>query len=307
MLKGIIPPLVTFFDEMGSLDIEKNLKLIDILIEKDVDGLLLLGSSGEFTSMTHQQKKQYVNEVIPYINQRVKCIVNVGSNVVEEAIDLAIEVEKLGADAVLIVNPFYWPLNDTQMVDYYSKIIQSTELDAYLYNVPMLSSQEVPIRVITELLEKHENLKGIKETISDIGRYRKLIEQIRPNYPDFVILTGFDDHFTSSMLIGTNGSINSTAVVFPEISVNLQRALDNQNFEEVKYYQNLICEAMQLYDINNSFFSTFKEAVSYRWFNNEQVYHKEPFNIINPSTNSEVQRIVGKIDEKLKQVLLLGD
>ncbi len=307
MLHGIIPPLVTFFDENGEVDINKNCQLIDILIEKAVNGFLLLGSSGEFTSMTHQQKKYYLQNVIPYINKRVNCVVNVGSNIVEEAIDLAVEAEKLGADAVLIVNPFYWLLSNEQMIDYFSEIIQSIKIDAYLYNVPMLSSQEIPINVISDLLERHHNLKGIKETVSDIGRYRELIQKIRPKNPNFVILTGFDDHFASSMMIGTNGSINSTAVVFPEISVNLKKAIENQNFEEVKYYQNLISEAMQLYAINNSFFSTFKEAVSYRFFNNEQVFHKKPFNLINSNTNLEVQKIVNNINRKLKETLLLGD
>lgn len=301
LLQGIIPPLVTFFDENGSVDKETNFRLIDILIEKEVDGLLLLGSSGEFTSMTHQQKSDYIDHVIPYINKRVKCMVNVGSNVVEEAVNLAIKAEKAGADAVLIVNPFYWPLSEAQLIDYFSEIIQSIKIDAYLYNVPMLSSQEIPVNIIPELLGRHDNLKGIKETVSDIGRYRKLIENVRPKNTEFVILTGFDDHLLPGMMIGTNGSINSTAVVFPEISVKLKKAMEQQHFEAVNRYQNLIAEAMQLYDINNSFFSTIKEAVSYRWFNGERVYHKKPFHLINANTRSEVERIVDNINRKWKE------
>ena len=104
-LCGVNPPVITIFDEHHKVDIEASKRQADFLISKGVDGLAYLGTSGEFSIMTVEEKKNFINEMIKYVNGRVNVIVGVGDTCLENTMDLLKFVEQAGADGVLLINP----------------------------------------------------------------------------------------------------------------------------------------------------------------------------------------------------------
>jgi len=298
LFKGIIPPLVIFFDQNGEIDYSLNKKHIDQLIDSGIDGVLLLGSSSEFSSLKLSEKKEYLKCVVPHINGRVPILVGVGNTVLKESIELAQYAESIGVQGVMVVNPYYWKLSNDQMVEYFSEIANAVSISTYLYNIPQLTGQEIPIEVISALVEKHPNICGIKETVADFGRIRKVLTEIKGKHPHFEVFTAFDEHLVAGYLIGAAGSINGTANFLPEVTVKLLKALESKDFDQIQKYNYQISSLMQVYEINNSFFSTFKEGAYYRWFNDLQTGVRKPFSYYDKDTRQKVGELIDSIIDK---------
>ena len=298
MLKGIIPPVVIFFDQNGEIDYSLNKTHIDKLIDSGIDGVLLLGSSSEFSSLKLSEKMEYLKEIVPHINGRVPILVGVGNTVLKESIELAQYAESIGVQGVMAVNPYYWKLTNNQMVEYFSEIANAVSINTYLYNIPQLTGQEIPIEVISTLVENQPNIRGIKETVSDFGRIRKVLRAIKEKHPQFDVFTAFDEHLVDGYLIGAAGSINGTTNFLPEVTVNLLKALEAKDFDQIQKYQLQISSLMEVYDINNSLFSTFKEGAYYRWFNDLQTGARKPFSKYDKDTRKKVGKLIDSIIEQ---------
>ncbi|BDH62643.1 dihydrodipicolinate synthase family protein [Lysinibacillus sp. PLM2] len=276
-MRGIIPPVVTLIDENGKPDLAKNKQMLDKIIEAGVHGLVLLGSSGEFPHFTMQEKKDYLNEIIPYLRGKLPVLVGTGGVILEETIELTLFVERLGADGVLVVNPFYWNLSDEQIYVYYAELAKAVNIDIYLYNIPQLTGQEIPVCVIEKLAKDFDNIRGIKETVSSISRIRTVINELNSVREDFYVYSAFDEHLLDAQILGAAGSINGTSVFLPELSVRLYEAIHNSDFSQVKKLHIEISNKMELYSWHPSFYISMKEAVYARWFPEESVNLRTPF------------------------------
>ncbi|RTQ96118.1 dihydrodipicolinate synthase family protein [Lysinibacillus telephonicus] len=244
------------------------------------------------------KKKQYLGNLIPHINNRIPVLVGVGNTVLKESIDLAKYAESIGAQGIMAVNPYYWKLSNEQMIEYFSEIANAVSIDTYLYNIPQLTKQEIPLEVITALVESHRNIRGIKETVADFGRIRKVVNVIQERYSGFAVFTAFDEHLVNGYMIGAAGSINGTANFLPEVSVNLLKALQTSDFNTVQKLHRQLSSLMEIYDINTSLFSTFKEGVYYRWFNEQSTGVRKPFSIYEKETRKKVGKIIDSIIEQ---------
>lgn len=136
-LCGVNPPVITIFDEHHKVDIEASKRQADFLISKGVDGLAYLGTSGEFSIMTVEEKKNFINEMIKYVNGRVNVIVGVGDTCLENTMDLLKFVEQAGADGVLLINP-YFSVYSIDMVEAYFgyDCFSYIRCQIIIYNIP---------------------------------------------------------------------------------------------------------------------------------------------------------------------------
>ncbi len=296
-MEGIIPPIVTLFDKNGEIDSSLNKKMIDHIIDGGVHGILLLGSSGEFPFLSLKEKKSYIAEMISHINNRVPVMCGVGGTVLKEIIQLAVHATDLGAKGVMVVNHYYWNMTNEQMIEFYSEISKSVPNDIYLYNIPQLTGQEIPIEVIKELVERFSNIKGIKETVPNIGRIRSVIEQISNNYSGFNVYCAFDEHILDTQILGAAGSINGTSVFLPEISVQLYNAIQKKDFSKIEVLHLKISKLMDIYSWHPSFFLTMKEAVHLRWFPDREVGYRKPFFDSNDLVKNRMKELLQNILE----------
>ncbi|WP_046174547.1 dihydrodipicolinate synthase family protein [Domibacillus indicus] len=295
--RGVIPPVVTLFDEAGNLDLALNKRYIDELLSRRVDGLLLMGSSGEFSSLTVEERKLYVREMIKHINGRVPVMVGVGHSALKEVIELTHYAGEHGADGVLAVSPYYWELSEEQLYRFYSILASETSLPVFLYNIPMLTGQTLSVELIQKLAENHPNIAGVKETIGDFGHIRQVIASVKKVRPDFLVFSAFDDHLLPAQMIGADGSINGTAVFIPEVSVALFNAYQRGELHEAELQHRRLSKLMDIYSFGPAFFTAMKEAVHQRWLS-EPAGHRAPFDVYLADLSEKVAGLLQTISEK---------
>mgnify|MGYP000122726205 CR=1 FL=1 len=185
-LCGVNPPVITIFDEHHKVDIEASKRQADFLISKGVDGLAYLGTSGEFSIMTVEEKKNFINEMIKYVNGRVNVIVGVGDTCLENTMDLLKFVEQAGADGVLLINP-YFSVYSTDMVEaYFGYVASHTSLPIIIYNFPDLTGYCFNADVVARIVKANPNVVGIKDTIADFNHVLSM-QKVKEINPDFSV------------------------------------------------------------------------------------------------------------------------
>ncbi|GGC83787.1 dihydrodipicolinate synthase family protein [Thalassobacillus devorans] len=297
--KGIIPPVVTLFDETGNLDLELNRKYMDVLIEQNVHGILLMGSSGEFSSLTLEERKLYMREMIKHIDNRVPVLVGVGHTVLKEVLDLCNYAELQGADGLLVVNPYYWNLSEDQLYRFYSIIAENSKLPILLYNIPSFTGQPLTVELIKKLAGNYPNICGIKETVSEFSHINEMITELKKVRQGFMVFSAFDEHALPALVNGSAGSINGSSVFAPEISVSLYEAFKENQMEKAEANHQQLVKLMDLYTYCPSFFTTMKEAVHQRWFPGYQAGHRAPFDVYPNDLSEKVSILLKTI--KLKE------
>ncbi|PMC35779.1 dihydrodipicolinate synthase family protein [Bacillus sp. UMB0899] len=294
---GIIPPVVTLFDEAGNLDVALNQKYVNELLKHNIHGILLMGSSGEFSSLTIKERKLYVEEMIKTINKRVPVLVGIGHTSLQEVLDLSSHAEERGADGVLVVNPYYWKSSEEQLYHFFSLVAKNTKLPVFLYNIPSLTGQTLSVDLVKKLAANHTNICGIKETISDFSHIREIIMELSKIREDFKVFTAFDDHLLPALMIGSAGSINGSSVFAPEISVSLYENYKQRNLDEAEKNHQMITKLMDIYTICPTFFTTMKEAVHQRWLT-EKTGHRAPYDVYPSDLSEKVSSLLNLFEEK---------
>jgi 4-hydroxy-tetrahydrodipicolinate synthase len=258
---GIIPPVITPITEKGTLDQLGMGKLIDFLVDSEVNGLLFLGSSGEFSQMSFEERKEAALFAVNYVNGRVPVLIGTGSSSTREAILLSKHAEEIGADGVLVVNPYYWPLTEENLYKYYSQIAEAVNIPILLYNFPELTGQDLGPDFVLKLVDQYSNIVGIKETIDKAGHIREMILKVKKKHPEFSVLSGYDDHLVNTLALGGDGGIPSSANFAPELTMGIYKAFQDKNLEEVMTLHQRLAYLPLLFKLDSPFTNVIKEAV----------------------------------------------
>ncbi|MCE4050889.1 dihydrodipicolinate synthase family protein [Bacillus sp. Au-Bac7] len=259
--KGIIPPVSTIFDEEGKLSEVEMGQLIDRLIEAGVDGLLFLGTGGEFSQMSREERLQTAEFAVRHVKRRVPVLIGTGSTNTREAVELSVHAQKIGADGVMVINPFYWKLTDDNLYGYFSKIAQSVDIPVLLYNFPNLTGQDLSPEFVARLVDDHPNISGIKETVDSIGHIRDMIMQVKRKHPHFSVLCGYDDHLLNTLQLGGDGTISASGNFAPQISIGIYRAFLNGDLVKASILYKQLAILPQLYKLDSPFVNVIKEAI----------------------------------------------
>lgn len=261
---GVIPPVPTILTNEGQINKEGMGNLIDFLITSGVDGLFFLGSGGEFAALPAEFKKEVAEFSTNYVAGRVPVLIGTGTPGTDETISLSLHAKEVGADGVVIINPYYYNLSEEDIFQHYSKIAQTVDLPIVLYNFPELTKQDLTPQLVLRLANAHSNIVGIKETVVSVAHIREMIQAVKPERQDFAIFSGYDEHFLNVLSLGGDGSIGATANFEPQFQVDLYRAFKNENYAEVIEAHRKISELMPLYKINSTFMNVVKEAIQLR-------------------------------------------
>jgi len=262
MFKGIFTPLVTIFKENGKID-KENLKiLIERLIDDGVDGIVILGSVGEFFNISSlEDKKDYIKFVSNVINGRTRLIVGTGSNDIEEVIELNKYSKDVKADSVLIITPYFFGLDENYIYEYYSTIAKNTKLPIIIYNFPARTSVNVSYELIFRLASEFNNIVGIKDTTDSMSNVRKFVQNIKKVRKDFCVISGFDEYLVPNLLYGGDGIIGGLTNIDAKLFIDTYKAFLDKDFEKLLVYQDKINKLSGLYDLTNPFIVGLKEAV----------------------------------------------
>ena len=224
IFEGAGVALVTPFHEDGSVDYEKLKELVEFQIANGTDAIIICGTTGESSTLTHEEHLECIKKCVEYVNGRIPVVAGTGSNCTETAIYLSTEAEKYGADALLVVTPYYNKATQKGLIAHYTAIANSVKLPIIMYNVPSRTGCNIQPATAVTLAKNVENIVAIKEASGNISQVVKLA-QLANGCID--IYSGNDDQVVPLLSLGGKGVISVTANIIPEDTHDMvQKYLD---------------------------------------------------------------------------------
>lgn len=213
-IKGIIPPIITPVTDDERIDEKGLINLINYVIDGGVHGVFILGSNGEFFSISYEEKLKAIEIGAKAVNKRVPYYVGVGEVSTSECIKLAKEAEKLGADAISVLTPMFIQPNEEEMYLHFKEIAEAISLPVLIYNNPGRTTNNLSVGLVKRLA-KIKNILGIKNTSMDFAQNLKIIEATKND--EFVLLCGTDYYINATLTHGGVGAVAGTANVAPRL------------------------------------------------------------------------------------------
>ena len=211
MFQGSMVALVTPMLDDGSLDDQALAELIEFHVDAGTDAIVAVGTTGESATLTVPEHAQVIKRIIELVAKRVPVIAGTGANATAEAIELTAHARDAGADACLLVTPYYNKPTQEGLCRHFEAIAAAVAIPQILYNVPGRTSLDM-LPETTARLSRVPNIVGIKEAFGTVERIRTLVELCEPG---FMIVTGDDATAMESILAGAHGDISVTANVVP--------------------------------------------------------------------------------------------
>ncbi len=234
--RGVIPALVTPFTKKYEIDEKALRRLIDFVVENHVTGVVPCGTTGEFSSMTMEERKRIVEITVDQVNGKVPVIAGTGDAGTKTAIEFTKHANDVGADAALVVSPFYLKPTDKEIFEHYMKVAEAVDLPIILYNIPQVTSLEVPWWVV-EALAEIDNVVGIKDSSGNMPYMMALFEKV---YGKISIICGHDEIAMAALAAGADGLILASANLIPDIWLQIYNLVKKGNFEEAQDLQRKI-------------------------------------------------------------------
>ncbi|MEO8883824.1 MAG: 4-hydroxy-tetrahydrodipicolinate synthase [Devosia sp.] len=226
MLRGSLTALITPFAN-GALDEKAFSAFVDWQITEGVHGLVPMGTTGENPTVTHEEHRRVIEICVKTANKRVPVVAGGGSNSTAEAVDLTRFAEKIGADAVLSVVPYYNKPTQEGMFQHFSAVAEATSLPILLYSVPGRTVVDLTVETIARLREAHDNIVGVKDATADMSR---ATAQRLMLGPDFILLSGEDITALGFNAHGGTGCISVTSNIAPKLCAQFQNACQQGNY-----------------------------------------------------------------------------
>ncbi len=211
IFNGAATALVTPFKEDGSLDIGSLAELIEFQIENGIRGIVLSGTTGEGSTLSNEEFCLLIQKGAEFIHGRVPLIAGTGSNNTETAIRRSMDAESLGADALLIVTPYYNKTTQAGLIRHYQHILDAVDLPAILYNVPSRTGLAIEPETL-RVLSDHPQITGIKEASGNISKTADFLASA----PELPLYSGNDDQTLPTLSLGGCGVISVLSNIAPQ-------------------------------------------------------------------------------------------
>ncbi|MES3518084.1 MAG: dihydrodipicolinate synthase family protein [Natronomonas sp.] len=219
-LHGVIPPTVTAFRDDGSIDHEATAAHAQFVVDGGAAGVFPLGTNGEFALLNGPERRAVVETVVNAVD--VPVIAGVGAPSTRETVAAAEHAEAVGADGVVAVTPYYYPLDDDGAVTHYRALADAVDVPAYVYHIPSKTGNELSLSALSRIAAI-DGIAGIKDSSKDVPW---LVQAIDDN-AELTFLAGSDSLLFTGLAVGCSGMVSAVANVFPELVVELYEAYDD--------------------------------------------------------------------------------
>jgi 4-hydroxy-tetrahydrodipicolinate synthase len=293
-LSGVYPAMTTPFESDDSIDYEQLRADARRLADGGVDGLLAVGSTGESATLSHDEHVEVVDAVTDAVE--VPVIAGAGSNSTREALELSRRSADAGADALLLISPYYNKPEPEGMEHHYRTVADEVDLPQILYNVPSRTGRNIAVETAVSLAN-HDNVVGYKAASGDLNRIGEVIERTRE--AEFSVLSG-DDFLTLPMLsLGATGTISVAANVEPERTAALVEAARSGDFGTAReIHEELAPLFRALFAETNPI--PVKEAMEIRDYGPARL--RSPLNRLSEDHRAELAGILGELREEPTEV-----
>lgn len=227
-LKGSIAPVITPFDEKGNVDLKTMSELINWQIESGSHGISVTGTSGEPSSLTTEERLQVMENAIKTVNGRVPVVPATGSVNHQETLYLTKAAQEMGADAVMVIVPYYNRPNQAALYKHFKAVADSVDIPVIIYNIPGRTATNLEVETYARLVEDCPNIIGAKESNKDFEHINRLMHACGR---DFLLFSGIELLCYPMLAIGGAGSISATANVAPALVAELHNAWFNGDLD----------------------------------------------------------------------------
>ncbi len=261
-MSKIITPVVTILDTNEKPDYEGNKKVIDFLINGGVDGILVLGSAGEFPNLTVEERIEFFKFYANYVNGRVKLFAGTGCVSYEDTLKLSKTALELGYTP-MVIGPYYFGIDQEKLFIYYDRLAKDIKGEIYLYNYPPRTGHSIAPETIKRLVEANPNIIGLKDSVSEPGHTNMVCRAVE-GY-NFTTYSGFDDQFLANISNnGGGGCIGALSVIVPEIWSDLVRSANGRDFKKTQDLFHLIQKLMPIYNMDTNCSLILKKLLVHR-------------------------------------------
>lgn len=248
-LRGVYAVMLTPFKEDESVDEETLRSLINWLIEKGVHGIICTGSTGEFASLSDEERRSVVDITMEESRGRVPVLVGSAANSTRHTILHSQHAESVGADGLMIVHPYYCRPNEDELYEHYKAVAKSVHIPIMIYNNPATSGVDMRPELLARLAEI-DNISYVKEASGDIRR----IGQIKRLCGDKItIFVGCDNTMLESWLMGAEGWVSGVANILPEQSIELFELSDSGEIDRARELYDRMLPLGDMLDLEGSF------------------------------------------------------
>jgi 4-hydroxy-tetrahydrodipicolinate synthase len=210
-LRGSYPPVITPFRN-GKVDYDTFSSLLERQVSEGSHGVLITGTTAEPSSLTINERDHLIRLAVQIVNKRIPVVAATGSQSYEETLDLTGRAEKAGADALLIVTPYYIKPPQAGLVEYFTALGNQTDLPVMIYHIPGRAAVSVTSATVARIAERTPNLVGIKHAVNDLELVTELLAKLGP---DFRVFCGLESLSLPMMAIGGAGTMNAVGNLAP--------------------------------------------------------------------------------------------
>jgi 4-hydroxy-tetrahydrodipicolinate synthase len=239
-LKGIVPPLITPLTDVDTLDIAGLERLIEHVIAGGVSGVFILGTTGEFSSISYRLRRELIERTCKQVNGRIPVLVGITDTSIVESLQLAQKAAECGADALVAAPPYYYGAAQPELIEYYENLARQVPLPLYLYNMPVHTKvmiDPITVRKIAEM----PAVVGLKDSSANMTYFR-LLQYAMRDYADFQLYVGPEEMTPDAVVLGASGGVNGGANMFPKLYVDLYKAAVAHDFDTITKLQHKVLE-----------------------------------------------------------------
>lgn len=233
VFKGSGVAIVTPMNNDGSVNYDEMGRLIDFHLENSTDAIVVCGTTGESATLTSEEHSKLIKFTVEKVNRKIPVIAGTGSNNTAHAIEMSKEAEELGADALLVVTPYYNKTSQAGLIKHYYAIADSVSIPIILYNVPSRTGCSIQVDTYVELA-KHKNIVAVKEASGNISNVAEIMDRCGD---DLDVYSGNDDQIVPLLSLGGVGVISVLANVCPKETHDMVYEYLNGNTEKSRKLQ----------------------------------------------------------------------
>jgi 4-hydroxy-tetrahydrodipicolinate synthase len=288
-LPGVWCPSVTPFDSNNNLDIDALSRHFSRLNQSGIDTLLLMGSIGEFASLSQQERLLLIREARQL--SPLSMVANVSSTCIADMLQLADAAWQNGFDAVMVLPPYYYGQTHKQLLSYFKALDTQLGGKWFAYNFPARTGCDLTPALVAELAAELPNFVGIKDTMDCLSHNRAMIEETKKVRSDFTVLSGYDEYLLPNLLAGGSGVISGLNNIVPELFARAMQAWRAGDLAQLSEIQQRIGKLMAIYTIGDDFVTTIKTAVARR-FDSMRSYSRNYGGELTAEQCEEVDRLL---------------
>ncbi|MBW6480966.1 MAG: dihydrodipicolinate synthase family protein [Bacteroidales bacterium] len=295
-LYGIIPPLVTPLLDNDTLDIEGLERLIEHTISGGVHGIFILGTTGEFASISYKLRRELTERTCKLVKGRVPLLVGITDSAFTESLDLAKHAANCGADAVVLAPPYYFAAGQPELLEYLQRIMMQMPLPLFLYNMPTHTKMTFAPKTVKAAAEI-PGIIGMKDSSSDLAYFKQVQFALRDR-DDFTFMVGPEEFMAEFVLTGGHGGVNGGANMFPKLYVELYQAARNRDFDKINTLQQKVMQiSTTIYNVGNfgsSYLKGLKCALSVMGLCSD--FMAEPFRRFNEPERKKIEAALNNLE-----------